>query len=206
MLAFCLQFYVTVTGDKEDMSLVILETTKLMCITISCLRMVAARIFIEPITILRQFILSPTRHSKDRAYDEHEQSKFNRAARKVLQIIFSWLVIDTIVFAFPNATKNEVFKFPLQLSWIGHKTMNLYIFLVVGSIPGSILPKTIGCTVCFVVSLMGMRTKLRLLAHRFQQISQKPDSHDNQYFAWVQREVQDALVQYLEFWRLVLHF
>ena len=174
------------------MSLVILETTKLMCIIISCLRMVAARIFIEPITILRQFILSPTRHSKDWAYDEHEQSKFNRAARKVLQIIFSWLVIDTIVFAFPNATKNEVFKFPLQLSWIGHKTMNLYIFLVVGSIPGSILPKTIGCTVCLVVSLM--------------QISQQPDSHDDQYFAWVHREVQDALVQYLKFLRLVLHF
>lgn len=178
-----------------------MELTKVAGALISLLRMLATGQLIKPITILRCFITSNSITSGNVDYDERELAKFNRFARIIIQSIFFWVFIDTILFPFANSTGYELFRFRLPSSWVGERTSNFLNTFLVGATPVAIIPKIICCTACIGVILTGMRTKLHLLAHRFKKIVQL-DPNDEQYFERVVHDLREAVDQHAVYWRL----
>lgn len=174
-----------------------MEVTKVTSISISCVRMVSLALLAKPITILRCFITSNSVCSGDAEYDEREHRKFNQYARRSMQFFFSWIAMDTVLFSIP--TEDDLFSFPRPASWIGKNAWKVVNTLFVSLIPTSVLPKTVGCTACVGVILTGMRTKLRLVAHRLEMISKQSVSDEVQNFERVSREVREALEQHLDY-------
>ncbi|XP_062705117.1 uncharacterized protein LOC109406415 [Aedes albopictus] len=197
-------FYLQLVEDwnsKEDASLIIMEVTKITGISISFLRMVAAAMLIEPFTTLRRFVSGNSVNSGDAQYDECERNKFNRFARTAMTLIVMWITTDTILFAIPSSTKDELFKFPLMLSAIGETASRILNIVLVSCIPACVFPKTAGCTAYIAVLLKGMRMKLRMLAHRFERITGQSALCEDKYFDHVNWEVRHALLQHLEYWK-----
>ncbi|KXJ76122.1 hypothetical protein RP20_CCG010302 [Aedes albopictus] len=178
-----------------------MEVTKITGISISFLRMVAAAMLIEPFTTLRRFVSANSVNSGDAQYDECERNKFNGFARTAMTLIVMWITTDTILFAIPSSTKDELFKFPLMLSGIGETASRILNIVLVSCIPACVFPKTAGCTAYIAVLLKGMRMKLRMLAHRFERITEVPAIYEDEYFDHVNWEVQHALLQHLEYWK-----
>ncbi|XP_029725476.2 uncharacterized protein LOC115265253 [Aedes albopictus] len=176
-----------------------MELTKVAGALISLLRMLATGQLIKPITILRCFITSNSITSGNVDYDERELAKFNRFARIIIQSIFFWVFIDTILFPFANSTGYELFRFRLPSSWVGKRASNFLNTFLVGATPVAIIPKIICCTACIGVILTGMRTKLHLLAHRFKKIVQL-DPNDEQYFERVVHDLREAVDQHAVYW------
>lgn len=187
--------------EKKDVSLIIMEFTKVTGITISFLRMVAAAMLIKPITTLRRFVSSHTFNSGDAKYDECEQNKFNRFSRKAIQTMFVWITVDTILLFMPSSIKDELFQYPLPSFWIGKKASRILNRFLVSFIPATIFPKTISCTAYIGVILIGMRTKLRLLAHRFEMIAQKLAVNEDQDYEGIRRELRQVLIQHQKYLR-----
>lgn len=187
---------------KKDASSLIMEITKVTSISISCLRMVAAAFLIKVLNTIRSFVLSNSISSGDVEYDEREQNNFNRLAKRAIQVIFSWITADTIFFLIPSSTKDDLFQFPVPSFLIGEKASKILNIICVTSIPASILPKTISCTTCIGVMLIGMRTKLRVLAHRFELISHQSISNEDQLYERIDRDLREFLIQHRMYLRL----
>ncbi|XP_021707651.1 uncharacterized protein LOC110678721 [Aedes aegypti] len=129
-----------------------------------------------------------------------EQLEFRNTVRRTVQIIFGFIVVDTVLLVIPNSMKNDLLGLPHALTLMGRGTSEMLNFILASFLSVSSSPKYFSSTACVGVTLVGMRTKLRIISHRFKLISQQTFSSEEQCFKRINGEVKEALAQHLEYW------
>ncbi|XP_062698972.1 uncharacterized protein LOC134284249 [Aedes albopictus] len=197
---FALQLSEALT-EKKDAALVILELMKVAFISVACLKVVSIAFLKKPIATLRQFIYSSSIHSGDEPFDELEQRKFNRTIRRVIQVIFGLMTVDTFIMSIPNFSTNGMLELPHALTLAGECTSSILSVLLANLLAISVVPKYFSCTASVGTTLLGLRTKLRILSRRFKLISQQHFSCGERCFEHVNKEILEAVDQHVECWR-----
>ncbi|XP_062712400.1 uncharacterized protein LOC109423985 [Aedes albopictus] len=176
---------------------------KVAFVSVACLKVVSVAFLKKSIATLRMFICSNRINSGDEAYDELEQSKFNRTIRRVIQVIFGLMAVDTCIMSIPNSSTNGMLELPHVLTLAGKCTSGILSVLLTSFLGISVVPKYFSCTASVGASLLGMRTKLRILNRRFKLISQQNFSSGEKCFKRVNKEILEAVNHHVECWRLL---
>ncbi|EJY57612.1 AAEL017009-PA [Aedes aegypti] len=198
-VAFVLQLNDALYEEKKA-ALVVWELMKVIFIFVAYLKVVLVVQLKGSIATLRQFIRSNHICSGDIEYDELEQNKFNKIVRITIQVVFVLIIIDTLILSVPNFSNNDLLKLPHLLALTGMFPSYILKILLTSCLGISVIPKYFACTACVGAVLIGMRTRLRILAHRFEHISQQDFTSEEKAFECVNRDIQEALAQHLEYW------
>lgn len=152
------------------------------------------------------FIRSKPMNSGDEEYDSRVRGKFLRLTLVVIRYVFGVLIVDEILFAFPNSQRNKLFKLPPAMSSLGSGiTAWLANFMFVNWMPLIWLSKYLCCTIKLGVLLMGLRVEFKILTHKLEQITRKAKTFEcvEDHCKFLKDELRVFLEKQAEFRRWV---
>nr|NP_001345549.1 odorant receptor 102 precursor [Aedes aegypti] len=197
-----IQQTISAVADRHgNTAILLIEAVISSSIVLICMKMLLMIHLKIPLASLRQFIDSNRIYSGDKTYDERVFSKFHNSARKIPQVVFALIGLETILLSIPSSARKAVFKLPHQLIGAGKHVSFLVNLLYFGRLPLGMCPRFFTNLGSLGALLMGMRAKLKILAHRYQQTFAHLGLDEKQYFAYMKLEMREIMDQQLEFWR-----
>ncbi|XP_021704693.1 uncharacterized protein LOC110677740 isoform X2 [Aedes aegypti] len=157
--------------------------------------------FETSIANVRNIVAGNRIFSGDDTYDKLEQKQFNQSARKMMRVLYALLIIDAIFLCIPCAATKKLFTLPPPLLRAGPFLSSvLYVssaqLLVLGAVP-----KFFSNMACIGTLIIGMRMRLKILAHRWECILNYPIESLKFYFERMDREVRTVVDQQMEYCR-----
>lgn len=198
-----IQLFNALSDDANDVINVVQELIKFVGFCICIMKVALLHVLKEPISTLISFITNKRIHSGDASFDEREQQKFNKSSRLLVLSIGGLILTDTACLSIPAAATESVLGLPPQLIWTGKAGyVSAFLrFLFVNLMSIGIYPRFFSNLACTGILLMGMRTKLRILAHRYRQMLKRVDQGLEYNFEQVNQDIKEASDQQLEYWR-----
>ncbi|XP_062716667.1 uncharacterized protein LOC134292026 [Aedes albopictus] len=190
-----------IADRKENMPIFLLEVVKTTSIALISLKLLLMIHLRKPLDSVRSFINSDRVRSGDDAYDELVYGKFNRSGRRMIRVIFGLIGLEAVLMTFPCSTTRRVFRLPRQLMGAGKNVASLVNFLYLGLLPVGMCPRFFTNLTSLGILLMGMRAKLKILAHRYQRMLAQSPLEETQYYKFMVLEVREIMDQQLEFSR-----
>ncbi|XP_062550216.1 uncharacterized protein LOC134214959 [Armigeres subalbatus] len=187
-------------NQTENLSLVVWSVAKISGWIAAVLKMLLIALLREPIEAIRKFIKSNGVNSGDDQYDEIETRSFNQYAITMIKIIICITLVQFVFMSVPNSAANVAFALPPELSGTGRLVSNVLRWLTVPSIPLAMNVRVLSNSITVGVLLLGMRAKLRMLAHRYEQMLNLPSMNADYYLQQV-KATQD---QQRKYWRLLI--
>ncbi|XP_011493189.2 uncharacterized protein LOC23687543 isoform X1 [Aedes aegypti] len=154
-----------------------------------------------PIANVRSLIIGNRINSGDEAYDRLERMKFNRSGRKMMRVVYGVIFVDALLLLIPCAATKKLLDLPPPFSRAGPFTSSILYVLSAQLLFVGVIPKFFCNMACIGTLIIGMRTRLKVLAHRWDRILNYPMECPEFYFERMDREVRIVLDQQMEYWR-----
>nr|NP_001345737.1 odorant receptor 106 [Aedes aegypti] len=200
---FTLQVNHALHHEQDNMAILVFELLKLFIFSVAGSKMIMHSLLLEPILVVKNFIISNSVHSGDKANDEFEQRKFNLYARTTMRLSISLLFVNVVAFSIPNSTTERALGLPPQLQGFGPHITNILHCFALSFMPFGIIPRFLTNFNTVLALLLGMRAKLRMLTHRYRQILVQPIFGRDCDWEIISREIRAVLDQQLEYWRFL---
>ncbi|XP_062714160.1 uncharacterized protein LOC134290943 [Aedes albopictus] len=187
--------------ETGELSGIVFHTIKESAIIIAGAKVLLVLYFESSIGNVRDFITGSRINSGDPTFDEMEHTKFNQSVRKMMRLLFAVFITDAVLLCTPCAATEKLFTLPPPLSAAGpiispilHICSAQLLFL-------GAVPKFFSNMACIGALIIGMHTKLKILAHRWNRILNHPIEPPRCYFERMDREMRIVLDQQTEYWR-----
>ncbi|EAT47251.2 AAEL001617-PA [Aedes aegypti] len=154
---------------------------------------------------VEHFIRSRPMSSGEDQYDSTVRGKFLRSTLVMIRWVLGVLIVDEILFAFPNSQRNKLFKLPPAMSSLGTGITGwLANFLFVNWMPLIWLSKYLCCTTKLGVLLMGLRVEFKILTHKLEQITRQAKSIESveDHCKFLKKELEVFLYKQAELRRI----
>lgn len=200
-IVFILQFINSIRVNGDNLTIVVWEALKFSVWFAAALKLLIYVIFRESIEEVRRFISSSRVTSGDKDYDALQQRKFNQHARTMIRLIFGFMFATYLFLSIPNPATEMALGLPPELLVFGKGVTCFLYFFAVNFIPFAVYPRFLTNSTTFYTLLLGMRTKLNLLTHRYERILNQPILEASQYFNRMDRMLKEALEHHMQYWR-----
>ncbi|EJY57761.1 AAEL017105-PA [Aedes aegypti] len=200
---FTLQVNHSLHHEQDDMAILVFELLKLFIFSVAGSKMIMHSLLLEPILVVKNFIISNSVHSGDKDNDEFEQRKFNLYARTTMRLSISLMFVNVVAFSIPNSITERALGLPPQLQGFGPHITNILHCFAVSFMPFGIIPRFFTNFNTVLALLLGMRAKLRMLTHRYRQLLVQPIFGEDCDWEIISREIRTVLDQQLEYWRFL---
>lgn len=147
------------------------------------------------------FITNKKFNSGDEAYDELVQKEFNRSACTMMRIIYGMTAANGVTLLIPSEVTEQALGMPPPLANHGKLLKRFFYLTSTQLLCIGTVPKFLSNMACIGMLIMGMRCKLKILAHRYYRVLNQTSSSPDVYFSRMERDVRDLLNQQMEYWR-----
>ncbi|XP_062716040.1 uncharacterized protein LOC134291816 [Aedes albopictus] len=189
-----------ITEDSELFE-VVFHLMKLSGIFVAGAKVSLVAYFGESVANVRRLITDNRINSGDKTYDDLEKAKFNRSARKVMRAVFGVIFVDAILLIIPSSATKKLLNLPPPLSRTGPIISPVLWVCSAQLLFVGVIPKFYCNMACVGTLILGMRMKLKILAHRWDRILNHPLEWPEYYFERMECEVRITLNQQTEYWR-----
>ncbi|XP_062549917.1 uncharacterized protein LOC134214598 [Armigeres subalbatus] len=154
---------------------------------------------------VRKCITNNRVNSGDTDYDQQEQRNFNQTIRTMIRTLLVFSFAISVLFTMPNPVIRKSIGLPPQLlpkrpivSSILNSVVMYWAALIIQHRHATTLT-------CIGTLLLGMRSKLRLLVHRYNRILAQPVINEQEFFSNIGPEIRETLKNHVEYWRFLSH-
>ncbi|XP_062537877.1 uncharacterized protein LOC134206204 [Armigeres subalbatus] len=199
-IVFVLKLVYSLVTHEENVLKIVLEGLMSASFFFAGLKVLSLVLFREQIANIRNFITSNRVNSCDKHYDQLEHNRFNQSVKTLLHVIFILIIVNVVFLSVPNSTTDSLLRMPPFMTMLGPNATHVLYFCFVKLMALGILPRYFSSMACIGTLLMGMRTNLRILGHRYRQMLHQPNQTVEKYFENLNHEVRTALNQQLQYW------
>ncbi|XP_062716041.1 uncharacterized protein LOC134291818 [Aedes albopictus] len=182
-------------------SINVFHSMKLSGIFVAGAKVTLVAYFGTSIGHVRNLITGNSINSGDEAYDELEYAKFKKLARKMMLVVYTVLIVDAFLMFIPCAATQELFTLPPPLSRAGPALSPVLYTCAAQLLFLGAVPKFFSNLACIGTLIIGMRSKLQVLVHRWDRILNHPLESPRLYFERMDRELRIVLDQQMEYWK-----
>nr|XP_029722630.1 uncharacterized protein LOC115263535 [Aedes albopictus] len=202
-LVFLLQEIHSLHSKKDDVALAVFEGLKLFIYFVSFSKMLVFAHLQKPIAAVRNFVVGNSVTSGNKDFDDLEQRKFNHYARATIKLSIGLMLVNVVAVSVPNTVTEKALGLPPLLQGFGQPMSSILRCLAINCMPLGIVPRFFTNFTIVVTLLLGMRAKLRMLAHRYAQILIRSRTDADYTLERIDRDLRETLDQQLEYWRVL---
>ncbi|EJY58102.1 AAEL017505-PA [Aedes aegypti] len=200
-IVFILQFHQAMIDKQQNTASVVLQVIKLAAISVTILKLVVLIVLTNSIALVKIFVSSSHVKSGNDSFDKIEQMKLKQSSNIIMGVVYVLIIAETIFLSIPNKATEIAFSAPHALAWTNKYGSAIFQFLIISLLPIGTYPRFFSNITTTAILLLGMRMKLKMLAHRYERMLKLCCLEDDYYYDCLRRELKVALKQHMEYWR-----